>query len=80
MHLFKSSLYEVFSSNYANELMGSYVTCISTMYYYMSICKITFLTSLKPKHGSASNSVWMFLWYTPTKLVKFRLLPPYKME
>ena len=28
----------------------TYVTCIFTVYYYMSLCNTPFLTSLKPKH------------------------------
>ena len=44
--------------NYANELLGSYVTCILTMYYYMSLCNIPFLTSfLELLHRFASNFV-----------------------
>ena len=31
---FKLRLYEIFPSNYANELLGSYITCIFTMYYW----------------------------------------------
>ena len=57
--MFKSSSYDLFSSNYANELLGSYVTCIFTMYYYMSLCNITFSTSLKLLHGFA------FVWRVP---------------
>ena len=45
--------YDLFSSNYANELLGSYITCILTMYYYMSLCNIIILTSLKTMHGFA---------------------------
>ena len=73
--LFKSRLYDLFSSNYANELLGSYVTCIFTMYFYMSLCNIPFLTSLKPNHRFASNFVWMLLGWTPTKFVKIWVLP-----
>ena len=47
MHL--SKITQVYSyqipSNYANELLGSYVTCIFTMYFYMSLCDIPFWTS-----------------------------------
>ena len=32
-------------------------------------------SSLKPLHGFASNFVWMFLGWTPTKFVKIRVLP-----
>ena len=35
--LFKSRLYDLFPSNYANKLLGSYVTCIFTIYYYIFI-------------------------------------------
>ena len=38
-------LYDLFSSNYANEFLGSYIICIFTMYFYMSLCNIPFLTS-----------------------------------
>ena len=40
------------------------------MYYYMSLCNIPFfISSLEPLHGFASNFVWMFLGWTPTKFV-----------
>ena len=35
-------MYDLFSSNYVDGLLGSYVTCIFTMTYYMSLCKITY--------------------------------------
>ena len=54
----------------SNELLGSYVTCIFSMYYY-----ILFLTSLKPNHRFDSNFVWMFLVWSPTKFVKIWVLP-----
>ena len=124
--MFKSRLHDLFSPNYANELLGSYVTiylqcktichyvishcwllsnhvwmflgwtptkivkigvlplffmelwyvtCIFTMYYYMSLCNIPFLTSFKPKNRYASNFLWMFFWWTPTKFVKIWVLP-----
>ena len=69
--LFKSRLYDIFSSNNANELLDSYVTFISfTMYYYMSPCNIPFFTSLKPMHIFAPNFVLMFIRRTPTKFIK----------
>ena len=37
------------------------------MYYYMSLCNITFLISLKSNYRFASNFVWMFLGWTPTR-------------
>ena len=40
------------------------------MYYYMSLCNIPFLISLKPNYIFASYFVWMFLGWTPTKFVK----------
>ena len=41
------------------------------MYYYMSLCNIPCLTSsLEPLQGFASNFVWMFLGWTPTKFVR----------
>ena len=37
----------------------------------MSLCNIPLLTSsLEPLHGFASNLVWMFLGWTPTKFIK----------
>ena len=38
---------------------------------------ILFLTSLQPRHGLASNFVWMFLGYTPTKFVNIGVLPQF---
>ena len=37
-------------------------------------------SSLKPLHGFASNFVWMFLGWTPTKFVKIGVLPLFFME
>ena len=45
------------------------------MFYYMSLCNIPFLTSIKPNHRFASNFVSMFLGWTPTKFVKIWVLP-----
>ena len=42
-----------------NELLGSNLICIFTMYYNMSLCNITYLTSLNLWHWFASNFVWM---------------------
>ena len=51
------------------------------MCYYMSLCKILFLTSsLEPLHGLASNFVWMFLAWTTAKFVKIGMLPVFFME
>ena len=51
------------------------------MYYYMSLCNIPFfISSLEPLHGFASNFVWMFLGWTPTKFVKIGVLPLFSME
>ena len=51
------------------------------MYCYMSLCNIPFfISSLKPLHGFASNFVWMFLGWTPTKFVKIGVLPLFFME
>ena len=33
--------------NYSNDIHGCYITCIFTTYYYLSLCNITFLTSIK---------------------------------
>ena len=41
----------------------------------------SFSTSpLKPLHGFASNFVWMFLGWIPTKFVKIWVLPVFFME
>ena len=45
------------------------------MYYYMSLCNIPLLTSLEQLHGFASNFVWMFLGWTPTKMLKSGYYP-----
>ena len=50
------------------------------MYCYMSLCNIPLLTSLEPLHGFASKFVWMFLGWTPTKVVKIGVLPLFLME
>ena len=51
------------------------------MYYYMSLCNIPLLTSsLELLQGFASNFVWMFLGWTPTKFVKIGVLPLFFME
>ena len=51
------------------------------MYYYMSLCNIPCLTSsLEPLQRFASNFVWMFLGWTPTKLIKIGGLPRFFME
>ena len=47
----------------------------------MSLCNIPLLTSsLEPLQGFASNFVWMFLEWTPTKLLKIGVLPLFFME
>ena len=47
----------------------------------MLLCNISFLTSsLELLHRFASNFVWMFLGWTPTKLVKIGVLPLFFME
>ena len=39
------------------------------------------LTSfLEPLNGFASNFVWMFFWWTPTKFLKIGVLPVFCME
>ena len=40
----------------------------------------SFSATLKPLHGFASNFVWMFLGWTPTKFVKIGVLLPLSME
>ena len=72
--LFRSSVYDLYSPNNANELLGYYVTCVCTMYYYMLLCNITFLTSLKRMHEFVSIFVWVFLGWTHTKLDKIGVL------
>ena len=62
-------MYNLFFSNYANELLGSYVTCILTMYYYLLLCNIICLTCLKPLHRFAS------ILLIPTKIVKIGVPP-----
>ena len=37
-------------------------------------------SSLKPLHGFASNFVWMFLGWIPTKFLKIGVLSPFFME
>ena len=46
----------------------------------MSLCHIPLLTSLETLHDFASNLVWVFLGWTPTKFVKIRVLPLFFME
>ena len=47
----------------------------------MSQCNIPFLTStLELLLRFASNNVWMFLGWTPTKFVKIVVLPVFFME
>ena len=41
----------------------------------MSVCNIPFVTSGKQKHGFVSNFVWMFLGWTPSKLVESGFCP-----
>ena len=36
---------------------------------------IPLLTSLEPLHRFDSNSVWIFLGWTPTKFIKIGVLP-----
>ena len=51
------------------------------MLNYMSLCNIPFLTSfLETLHGFASNFVWVFLWWRPTKFLKIGVLPLFVME
>ena len=47
----------------------------------MSLCNIPLLTSsIESLHGFASNFVWMFLGWIPTKFVKIGVLPLFFME
>ena len=47
----------------------------------MSLRNIPLLTSsIEQLHGFASNFVWMFLGWTPTKFVKIGVLPLFFME
>ena len=50
------------------------------MFYYMSLCNILFLTSLKPLHGFASNFVLMFLRWAHSNIVKIGVLSLFFME
>ena len=51
------------------------------MYYCMSLCNISFLTSfLEPLHGFDSNFVWIFLGWIPTKFVKIGVLNLFFMQ
>ena len=47
-----------------------------TLYYYniIPLYNITILTSLKPLHEFAFNFVWMFLGWSPIKIVKTLIL------
>ena len=51
----------------------SVVVVVSVNFY-------SFSTSLKPLLSFASNFVWMFLGWTPTKFVKIGVLPLFFME
>ena len=51
LSLFKSRSNDLFSLDYANELLGGYVTCVFTIYLYMLLCKISNLSSNEPLHG-----------------------------
>ena len=53
------------SNDYPNEVLGSYVACILTMYYCMSLCNVTFLTCLKPLHRFTLNVVWIIFLEGP---------------
>ena len=52
--------------------------CVRRRFFLFKI--FCFSTSLEPLHGFASNFVWMFLWWTPTKFVKIGVLPLFFME
>ena len=54
-----------------------YLQCITICHYVISHFLIS---SLEPLHGFASNFVWMFLGWTPTKFVKIGVLPLFFME
>ena len=47
------------------------------MYFFLSLCNIS---SLELLYRFASNFVWMFLGWTPTKFVKSGVLPLFFME
>ena len=50
--------------------LGSYVTCIFTTSFYMSLCYIPHIWPLiKPLQWFALNFMWMFLWSTSTQIV-----------
>ena len=55
--------------------------CDLHLRFLLTIFVNTFSTSpLKPLHGFASNFVWMFLGWSPTKFVKSGVLPLFLME
>ena len=55
------------SNDYPNEVLSSYVACILTMYYCMSLCNVTFLTSAQIYSKYCVDNI---LGRTPTKSVK----------
>ena len=59
---------------------GSCIAIIYPMSYYMSLCNITYLTSFKSLNGFASNFLWVFLGWVPTKIVKIGMQPLFSME
>ena len=50
------------------------------MYFYMPLCNIPFLTSLKPIYFKFCVDVSSRLGWTPTKFVEIGVLPLFKME
>ena len=45
----------------------------------MLLCNIPFFT-FKLKNGFATNFVWIFLGWTPTKFIEIRVLPLFSVE
>ena len=62
------------SSDQAVSVVGVVVVVVVGVNFF------SFSTSLKPLHGFASNFVWMFLGWAPTKFDKIGVLPLFFME
>ena len=60
-------------------LMSFWVVKLHVYLQCITICHFL-ISSLEPLHGFASNFVWMFLGWTPTKFVKIGVLPLFFME
>ena len=60
------------------------VVVVVVIVVVVAVVRVNFFSfstsSLKTLHGFASNYVWMFLSWTPTKFVKIKVLPLFFME